>query len=324
MKKIFTLFVATAMLLSAQAVTVNRAQIKHVGFAPAARADVQNLAANQNGTNFDITVHSVAVASADVTIAPKAADTYWYFTAAPAEYYDQVTPASYTAYLKNYIDENYGAYIQYGMATYDMFLIQDSYRDTLSGLEPNTEYVVMAWGIDPTTFTATTEFDTAHIHTLEGQMSDNVITMAYANGTLAVSATNNDPYFFIMESLEDYQYYEDDFSQASLKDEANAWVSGIGEKLPYFIYEGNQNIDVLEFYTTYMAEEMPNGDYVALACGHNGEYINTAVTYAQFTYAATAVENVNADVKAVKSIKNGQIVIEHNGVKYNVLGTEMK
>ena len=39
---------------------------------------------------------------------------------------------------------------------------------------------------------------------------------------------------------------------------------------------------------------------------------------------ATAVENVKADVKSVKTFENGQVVIIKNGVKYNVLGTEIK
>lgn len=36
---------------------------------------------------------------------------------------------------------------------------------------------------------------------------------------------------------------------------------------------------------------------------------------------ATANENVTAEVKAVKNIENGQLVILKNGVKYNALGT---
>ena len=39
---------------------------------------------------------------------------------------------------------------------------------------------------------------------------------------------------------------------------------------------------------------------------------------------ATAVDNVKADVKAVKRIENGQLVILMNGVRYNVLGAEIK
>lgn len=38
----------------------------------------------------------------------------------------------------------------------------------------------------------------------------------------------------------------------------------------------------------------------------------------------TGVDNVNADVKAVKRIENGMLFIEKNGVRYNVLGTVVK
>ena len=36
-----------------------------------------------------------------------------------------------------------------------------------------------------------------------------------------------------------------------------------------------------------------------------------------------AVDNVNANVKAVKLIENGQIVILKNGVRYNALGAQL-
>lgn len=39
---------------------------------------------------------------------------------------------------------------------------------------------------------------------------------------------------------------------------------------------------------------------------------------------ATAISNTTAGKNAVKRIVNGQLVIEHNGVRYNVLGTELK
>ena len=39
---------------------------------------------------------------------------------------------------------------------------------------------------------------------------------------------------------------------------------------------------------------------------------------------STAVDNINADVKSVKTIENGQLVIIKNGVKYNALGTEIR
>lgn len=38
----------------------------------------------------------------------------------------------------------------------------------------------------------------------------------------------------------------------------------------------------------------------------------------------TAIENNEAEIKATKSLKNGQLVIEKNGLKYNVLGASLK
>ena len=38
----------------------------------------------------------------------------------------------------------------------------------------------------------------------------------------------------------------------------------------------------------------------------------------------TAVDNIKADAKTIKTIENGQVVIIKNGVKYNALGTEIR
>lgn len=38
----------------------------------------------------------------------------------------------------------------------------------------------------------------------------------------------------------------------------------------------------------------------------------------------SAVDNVKADAKTIKTIENGQVVIIKNGVKYNALGTEIR
>lgn len=49
-------------------------------------------------------------------------------------------------------------------------------------------------------------------------------------------------------------------------------------------------------------------------------------TWEQLTYkgSATAIENTEAEVKAVKFYENGQLVIIKNGVKYNALGVEIR
>ncbi len=49
-------------------------------------------------------------------------------------------------------------------------------------------------------------------------------------------------------------------------------------------------------------------------------------TWEQLTYkgSATAIENTEAEVKAVKFYENGQLVIIKNGVKYNIIGAELR
>ena len=41
-----------------------------------------------------------------------------------------------------------------------------------------------------------------------------------------------------------------------------------------YILTGSQNIDLLE----YSDNKIESGDYVALACGYNGEYINDSAS----------------------------------------------
>lgn len=54
------------------------------------------------------------------------------------------------------------------------------------------------------------------------------------------------------------------------------------------------------------------------------DYENATVELLIADQNYTAVENVTAAGQAVKRIENGQLVIEKNGVKYNVLGAEIK
>ena len=53
----------------------------------------------------------------------------------------------------------------------------------------------------------------------------------------------------------------------------------------------------------------------------NGQQIQIVTGEGQET---VAVENIEAGVKAIKRIENGQLIIEQNGVQYNVLGVTIK
>ena len=44
----------------------------------------------------------------------------------------------------------------------------------------------------------------------------------------------------------------------------------------------------------------------------------------QYGDLPSAVENTNAEVKTVKAIENGQLIINRNGVKFNVVGARIQ
>ena len=61
-------------------------------------------------------------------------------------------------------------------------------------------------------------------------------------------------------------------------------------------------------------------DYIYITDSNNNALTNV-VTGESVT---TAIDTINADTKAVKRVVDGQVVIEKNGVRYNILGSEIK
>ena len=86
-------------------------------------------------------------------------------------------------------------------------------------------------------------------------------------------------------------------SDAKIDNDYSGW-----QNLVYTVQEGHSRIRI---------KEVANGFRLAkiLVGAYRGEL--------------QAVENVNATVKAIKRIENGQLVIIKNGVRYNALGTQL-
>ena len=90
-------------------------------------------------------------------------------------------------------------------------------------------------------------------------------------------------------------------------------------------YIGSGVIDkdgIKEIYTASITVTPGNGgDYnitADLLC-----YNNTLYKVTMYVPAAQAIDEVDAAQKALKMIKGGQLIIEKNGMKYNVLGTRL-
>ena len=123
-------------------------------------------------------------------------------------------------------------------------------------------------------------------------MSNNVITMSFANDTLLVSTTNDDPYFFVIETKDEYDSYESDFSQASLNEETESWINVMVEQgyLSYYTYSGDILVNVAEYFG-----ETPTGDYVALVAPIYGTIRNGDASYLLFHYVKVVSEFMLTD-----------------------------
>lgn len=330
MKKIFTLFLGVVLSLSLMAINpLNHMFTKSFVNKNISLTEIKNsskvIAENPNGTNFNIAVDSITASSANITVTPISATNYFYFDMASLEDYveNQYTTETFTDYLKNYVAD----YIDYGY-TYEMlsgYMLSQGEDDYMfTNLKPNTEYVVFAFTMDPTTWNATSEMDTVHFVTEAGEMSENVLTLDYVDGYVLVTTTNDDPYFFVFESETSYLSYQEDYSQQSINNEIDLWISTMVyyNRIENMIYTGDQVIDINDFSTTLFTENLSTGDYIVLVAGYN-EYRNTDATYLTFYYdAETAVDNINTDVKVFKTIVNGNMIINKNGKQYDILGNE--
>ena len=77
----------------------------------------------------------------------------------------------------------------------------------------------------------------------------------------------------------------------------------------------------------FFGEDLAAGEYVALAAPiYNNSIRNGDASYLLFEVVLPeGVENVEAKaVKAVKFLRNGQLIIRKNGAEYNAFGTLVK
>jgi len=153
-------------------------------------------------------------------------------------------------------------------------------------------------------------------------LSANKITMAYANDTLVFVPTNDDPYFIYIETKAEYDQYQADFSQASVNAEVDSWIEYLESDVKNYVATGNIYLLMSDFF----GENLEAGEYVALAAPiYNNSVRNGDASYLLFEVVLPeGVENVEAAVKAVKFLRNGQLIIRKNGAEYNAFGTLVK
>lgn len=301
MKKIFTLVCAAIVALGLNAAPrqfngqigangkpVFKHFLQHVDAHHHARKAANALLENEN---FSFQISDITAMSADVAITP--------VDKTAAYMYGYVDAASYAAASEAELANEMKSQLDYMIMIYSIFGEEITYADlasvgddavSLTDLEPNTEYVVFVYLLDLESGLALSAFDTAHFTTQSMEMSDNIISMSYANDSLYISTTNDDPYFFIFESKADYEYYQPDYSEASIKAEIKDWISSADEygMLGYLVFYGDTAINVNDFSLFIFGEDLESDDYIALAAPFSIA-INGAPKYHEFHFDAAPI-----------------------------------
>jgi len=264
--------------------------LQHAKFHHDASRKAANVALEN--VNFTMSVADTTATSAETTITPNDSETLYMYSCVPLAAYDTLTETDIAASFQETMDYYILMYYYYSGVTftYGDFAMSGAAKDTITSLEPGTEYVLFAYVMDTTTGLAASAFDTIHFTTKSIPMSENVITMNYINDTLYIATTNDDPYFFIFESQDDYDYYQSDLSDESVKAELEEWIEQADQysMTGYLTFSGDTAIAVADFYTDIFGKDLTSDDYISLAAPFAG-LINGAVAYHQFYYTEPTI-----------------------------------
>lgn len=141
---------------------------------------------------------------------------------------------------------------------------------------------------------------------------DTIVFVVTAKGTTSPVFSNTYSASANMNAYEPENEEDPDYTDGEIYTKSDARVdddySGY-TNLVYIVKEGKRTAKLKETKGGFRLAEILIGAYRGEEPDWNKE---------------EAVENVNASVKAVKRIVNGQIIIEKGDRKFNVLGTEMK
>ena len=107
-----------------------------------------------------------------------------------------------------------------------------------------------------------------------------------------------------------------------ISDNATSWTN---------LTSYNGSLPVVEKFIAYSDFAEVPGRYIGIWARHGYENLAYGISMYEFEVygkeydsgGATAIDNTDADVKAVKVIENGQLIIIKNGVRYNVLGKQL-
>lgn len=245
-----------------------------------------------------ITVENITSTTADVTITPTDNNVTYYWTVWSAEVYDDVVNGAYAQYGINSAEDYLAYELSYYLSQYaaygytiDDFVSVGVDTYSFTKFDPETDYVVVAAQVDASG-NVIGEVLVENFTTEAAAESENVITITYddATGTLNITTTNNDPYFFYIETLAGYDEYQSSYLPEAVAAELQDWIETIESIGAYYdvyledyVFSGDQSFSLEDFGI----EE--DGDYIAMAVPYAG-MINGEATSCIFNYVAPEVE----------------------------------
>lgn len=236
---------------------------------------------NDNGggdenVTFEISVSDITSSGATVSVVPSDKSVMYYFDKVPQETYKAYK--NDTEFMKAMI-EALRAYVEVsGSSLFSSISVGEDSHTYSGELAPATDYYIFAFAIDsklnPTSKLALKEFTTEN-----AKVSDNTFEIYVNGGFVAVSPSNNDPYFWTVEPSDTYAGQNDDFIMKDLIE----YYSGEGY-LEYYLASGVSSFD----YSTLLSV---GESYTVFVFGYDG-LPTTGLTKYTFTYANSGEDDI--------------------------------
>ncbi len=337
MKKIFTtLFAVTALVLGIQAQTVKNLKIHFADGTTKSHkvTAVDSItfedAVDYSDLTFDIQVSNVTSTSATTSVTASRADAFYYDNVVLAAYIPQFGSAEAVAQalLESILSEweEYKDY--YPDNTFaDMYLYPGSEVDTYtySTLDPETEYVSIAFGVDPVTLEV--------VGTVAAKTFTTEAAAPVEESDLTISFTEADGFLHITPSNDTETYFWGDFDKADV-DEMGAealvldyitFLADLGYWDETSLTSGAKEVDIMDWFGYY--NEPGTWVVCAVGCDALGR-----LTTEVFTYEITLTEEdlaggaarVKAKVRQAIRYQQRQGTLKHKEVKLQAKKVALK
>lgn len=255
-----------------------------------------------NDVTFDITISDVTSSGATVNVVPSDKTVLYYF--------DKIAKSTYATYkneddFKKEMIENLRSYVSTsGGALFSALSVGEAEHIYSNELTPDTDYYIFAFTIDaklnPTSKLALKEFTTEAV-----KMSSNTFQVMVSGGTITVTPSNNDTYFWSVEPSGIYDNQSDEF----IMNDLIAYYDGEGY-LEYYLAQGVSSFD----YSTLLSV---GESYTVYVFGYEGTP-TTALTEHTFTYGSGSSDYITTTLEGDVTLNIAQAIAYYYGDYYEI------